>query len=165
MGIRDVKDGPDREGLGRRIAEARQDMDMSQAELARRIGVSAPTVGNWEGSSKANRVPSAFHLIKLARVLRVRPEWLVEGGQRIPFARLSDVGKVKEDLIDEALLRETCEYVYRLAEEHELTPSEFAEVLSYVYVRVLGTDQIERESNISTRADNVVEFLVQRRGR
>lgn len=71
------------------------DMDVSNAKLARMIGVSRPTIGNWiEGKS----APTGENLTNLANALKVDPNWLMSGkesqvrfdnnvdlSQRIPF--------------------------------------------------------------------------------
>lgn len=71
------------------------DMDVSNAKLARMIGVSRPTIGNWiEGKS----APTGENLTNLANVLKVDPNWLMSGkesnarfdnnvdvSQKIPF--------------------------------------------------------------------------------
>ena len=71
------------------------DMDVSNAKLARMIGVSRPTIGNWiEGKS----APTGENLTNLASALKVDPNWLMSGkesrvrldnnvdiSQKIPF--------------------------------------------------------------------------------
>ena len=71
------------------------DMDVSNAKLARMIGVSRPTIGNWiEGKS----APTGENLTNLANALKVDPNWLMSGkesrvrldnnvdiSQKIPF--------------------------------------------------------------------------------
>ena len=71
------------------------DMDVSNAKLARMIGVSRPTIGNWiEGKS----APTGENLTNLANALKVDPNWLMLGkesqvrldnnvniSQKIPF--------------------------------------------------------------------------------
>ena len=70
-------------------------MDVSNAKLARMIGVSRPTIGNWiEGKS----APTGENLTNLANALKVDPNWLMSGkesrvrldnnvdiSQKIPF--------------------------------------------------------------------------------
>lgn len=81
--------------IGQRISKLMLDMDMSNAKLARMIGVSRPTIGNWiEGKS----APTGENLTNLANALKVDPNWLMSGkesqvrfdnnvdlSQRIPF--------------------------------------------------------------------------------
>lgn len=71
------------------------DMDVSNAKLARMIGVSRPTIENWiEGKS----APTGENLTNLANALKVDPNWLMSGkesrvrldnnvdiSQKIPF--------------------------------------------------------------------------------
>lgn len=81
--------------IGQRISKLMLDMDVSNAKLARMIGVSRPTIGNWiEGKS----APTGENLTNLANALKVDPNWLMSGkesqarfdnnvdlSQRIPF--------------------------------------------------------------------------------
>ena len=81
--------------IGQRISKLMLDMDVSNAELARMIGVSRPTIGNWiEGKS----APTGENLTNLANALKVDPNWLMSGkesrvrldnnvdiSQKIPF--------------------------------------------------------------------------------
>lgn len=63
--------------LATRIRRARNHVGMSQAELARRLGVHRSCVGHWEGVSKAN--PGHDRLAELARLCVVSYEWLATG--------------------------------------------------------------------------------------
>lgn len=60
-----------------RITQARTDRQMSKADLARRCGVSAPTVTDWE--SGGIKTLEAGNLLKICDVLRIDPWWLVLG--------------------------------------------------------------------------------------
>ena len=52
------------------------DMDVSNAKLARMIGVSRPTIGNWIDGKSA---PTGENLTNLANALKVDPNWLMSG--------------------------------------------------------------------------------------
>ena len=81
--------------IGQRISKLMLDMDVSNAKLARMIGVSRPTIGNWiEGKS----APTGENITNLANALKVDPNWLMSGkesrvrldnnvdiSQKIPF--------------------------------------------------------------------------------
>lgn len=60
-----------------RLKQAREKAGMSKAELARRIQVSAPTMGDWE-SGEIVRI-DAENLFRVAEELRVSPEWILFG--------------------------------------------------------------------------------------
>lgn len=81
--------------IGQRISKLMLDMDISNAKLARMIGVSRPTIGNWIDGKSA---PTGENLTNLANALKVDPNWLMSGkesqarfdnnvdlSQRIPF--------------------------------------------------------------------------------
>ena len=59
-----------------RIKKARQERGWSQAELARRMSVTQPSVAEWESGRKA---PNMKNLVHLARQLDVGFEWLSTG--------------------------------------------------------------------------------------
>ena len=63
--------------LGMRIAILRISKGWSQAELARRIGVSASAVGMYE---QERREPSLGLLVRLAQELGVTTDYLLTGG-------------------------------------------------------------------------------------
>ena len=67
--------------LGERIANSRMTKNLSQSQLARRIGVKKKTIENWE----LDRVsPRANQLDRLAGVLNVPIIWLLAGGECPP---------------------------------------------------------------------------------
>ncbi|MBB1061175.1 helix-turn-helix domain-containing protein [Marilutibacter spongiae] len=63
--------------LSLRVRKARVMATLSQAELARRIGVKRSAVTQWEQA--AGTTPSVEHLIKLALETGVNFEWLASG--------------------------------------------------------------------------------------
>ena len=65
-----------------RIARARMRKNLTQAELAKILGVSQTKVGNWEnGYHKVRREV----LMEIADVLEVRANWLAGGSPRVPY--------------------------------------------------------------------------------
>lgn len=62
--------------MGRRIRRARLRAGISQQEVADAIGVGVTSVSRWEVGT---RVPSAVRLAKLARVLGVSVDFLLDG--------------------------------------------------------------------------------------
>lgn len=62
--------------IGHRIKESRERKTLSQSELARRLGVSQPTVSDWENGKTE---PSVDNLRTLAVELDVWFEWIVTG--------------------------------------------------------------------------------------
>jgi len=59
-----------------RIKSARKAMGWSQAELARRMFVTQPSIADWESGRKA---PHTKNLARLAILLGVNFEWLTTG--------------------------------------------------------------------------------------
>ncbi len=67
--------------LGARIAALRRDAGWSQAELGRRLRVSASAVGMYE---QGRREPSADTLVTLSRVFGVTTDYLLTGSPIAP---------------------------------------------------------------------------------
>lgn len=64
------------ETVGVRLRRLRKDLDLTQAEFAKRIGVKAPAVTQWE-TDKTNL--SGENLLKASKVLGVSPDYLLHG--------------------------------------------------------------------------------------
>ena len=62
--------------LGARIAALRRDAGWSQAELGKRLQVSASAVGMYE---QGRREPSGDTLVALSRIFGVTPDYLLTG--------------------------------------------------------------------------------------
>ncbi|OQX08375.1 MAG: hypothetical protein BWK73_25580 [Thiothrix lacustris] len=77
-----------------RIKKARLDANLKKIEIARRVGVSAPTVSDWE-SGKIKSIEGE-NLIRLAKCLRVTPEWLLTGKETGGLPALPDQASNEE---------------------------------------------------------------------
>lgn len=65
--------------IGEKIRTARQRIGMTQSELARKVGVSSPTVvSQWEHGADH---PRGENLVKLTSILSLPPDWFVEEGK------------------------------------------------------------------------------------
>lgn len=71
------------------IRVAREKLDISQSELARRVGVTKTAVSKWE---KGDSAPTRKRAAKVARELGLRPEDLQEHS-RVGFTLLDDKGR------------------------------------------------------------------------
>ncbi len=69
--------------LGGRISRARDGLNLSTAQLARRLGVKSNTVNDWETDRSE---PRANRVTMLAGVLGVSPTWLLTGIGESPAA-------------------------------------------------------------------------------
>ena len=67
---------PEAATFGDRLAGAREAAGMTQAELARRLGVKKSTIGDWENDLSE---PRANRLQMLAGILNVSISWLLTG--------------------------------------------------------------------------------------
>lgn len=83
--------------LGQRIALLRKQAGMSQAELAKRMGVSASAVGMYE---QGRREPSVEGLVALSEILRVSTDYLLTG-------KIADPGQLEglAALLEEKVMR------------------------------------------------------------
>lgn len=68
--------GPDAATFGDRVAGAREAANMSQAQLARRLGIKKATLAGWENDLSE---PRANKLSMLAGLLNVSIMWLLTG--------------------------------------------------------------------------------------
>ncbi|SFE47628.1 Helix-turn-helix [Sulfitobacter brevis] len=68
--------GPDAATFGDRVAAAREQADMTQAVLAKRLGVRLATLRGWEDDLSE---PRANRLSMLAGLLNVSMMWLING--------------------------------------------------------------------------------------
>ncbi len=76
--MENIKDwyGPETATFGDRLAAAREMSDMTQAELARRLGVRLATLRSWENDLSE---PRANRLSMMAGLLNVSMMWLING--------------------------------------------------------------------------------------
>jgi len=110
--------GPDMATFGDRLAAARDAASMSQAQLAKRLGVRTATLKNWENDVAE---PRANRLSMIAGLLNVSIMWLINGegeGMDGP-AETQEVDGNLRDLINEmrelrADLKMRSEHVGRL---------------------------------------------------
>jgi repressor LexA len=88
--------------IGDRIHTAREALEMDQATLSAKVDVASRTLQRWE---KGLQVPDSNYLLRLAKHLGVRPEWLLMGegamvasaqtpSKIIPFKKDSYLDKV-----------------------------------------------------------------------
>ncbi len=68
--------GPDAATFGDRVAAAREQASMTQAVLAKRLGIRVTTLQAWEDDL---REPRANRLSMLAGILNVSMRWLITG--------------------------------------------------------------------------------------
>lgn len=97
----DVDWGDDASTFGDRLARAREAAGMSQAQLARRLGVKVSTMRNWEADRSE---PRANRLSMLSGLLNVSIIWLMSGeGEGVPEhadADLPQIGDLKSVLAE-----------------------------------------------------------------
>ena len=67
---------------GERIRRAREAMDLTAAQLARRLGIKTHTLTMWEADRSE---PRSNRLLMLAGVLNVSPSWLLVGRGTAPI--------------------------------------------------------------------------------
>lgn len=97
--------GPDAATFGDRLTAARENADMTQAVLAKRLGVRLATLKSWEDDLSE---PRANRLSMLAGLLNVSMMWLINGeGEGLDEPEQSDAlsGDVRNILTDMRALR------------------------------------------------------------
>ena len=91
--------GPDAATFGDRVAAAREQTGMSQAALAKRLGVRLSTLRGWEDDLSE---PRANRLSMLAGLLNVSMMWLITGeGEGIEAP--GDAAAARREDLDEVL--------------------------------------------------------------
>ena len=89
--------GPDTATFGDRVAGAREAANLSQAQLARYLGVRKSTLAGWEDDASE---PRANKLSMMAGVLNVSITWLLTGeGEGMPSSPAEDGEPAVADLM------------------------------------------------------------------
>jgi transcriptional regulator with XRE-family HTH domain len=60
--------------LGKRIQELRKENNLSQKELAEKIGVSDVAISRWE---RGTRIPNAENIVNLSNVFKISADYLL----------------------------------------------------------------------------------------
>ncbi len=90
--------------LNIRIRKARLTAGLTQAELAKRLGVSRSAVANWERAGNIH--PCTFRLGKIAVATQVSHEWLSTGRGQMTYRQdLDEIPAVDADLVFDPLER------------------------------------------------------------
>lgn len=84
---RDEKHAGSDDTLGGRIVYAREQQELTTAQLARRVGVKTETLQGWE-LDRAE--PRSNRLLTLAGMLNVSPTWLLTGAGESPTDTFND---------------------------------------------------------------------------
>ena len=86
--------------MNTRIKKLRKDLDLTQQELANRIGIARGNVGAYEVGKNA---PSDAVISLICREFNVNEEWLREGtGEMfLPVDRDADIAKLTKQLLNE----------------------------------------------------------------
>ena len=88
--------GPDKATFGDRLVAARENANLSQQDLAKRLGVKNSTIKSWEND---NSEPRANRLSMLAGLLNVSITWLISAeGSGVEAPEKSD--EMSNDLLD-----------------------------------------------------------------
>ncbi|SPF78054.1 hypothetical protein PRI8871_00643 [Pseudoprimorskyibacter insulae] len=87
---------PEAATFGDRLAAARDAASMTQAQLAKRLGVKAATIRSWENDLSE---PRANHLSTIAGLLNVSIMWLINGeGEGLDAP--DDAGALTPDVLE-----------------------------------------------------------------
>ena len=81
--------------IGPRIKERRRDMNLTQQELGRRVGVSKATISLWE---KDDTAPTGKNLLSLAKAIGRSPEWITDGREVVTPTRTTPL-IAKSDIV------------------------------------------------------------------
>lgn len=88
-----------RQAFGKRVASLRDERELTQVELGKKIGVTGTCVWNWEGG---NTFPRSAALSKLAQALGTSVEYLSSGiGSATPSKSNGSAHRSLADVITE----------------------------------------------------------------
>lgn len=110
--------------LGGRIVYAREQQELTTAQLARRIGVKTETLQRWELDRSE---PRSNRLLTLAGMLNVSPTWLLTGAGESPINALNET----EIMHLRAAIDRMHEQALTIAEELEQLKSRLESYQSY----------------------------------
>ena len=85
--------------IGSKIIQLRKELNLSQSQLAQKIGVSRTIVGNYERNSNS---PSIEILLKMAKVFNVSVDFIIGESQLSSYdkeilKRIEDIEKLDEE--------------------------------------------------------------------
>jgi Zn-dependent peptidase ImmA (M78 family)/transcriptional regulator with XRE-family HTH domain len=111
--------------LADRIAEVRSMVKLSQAQLAKKLGVSTSLVSFWE---KGTRTPSEAQTLDIARNLGVALDYLLNAEIRPRFQARTQVTSPQQDAIDRTLVDASSQvhYVHTAHRLAEKVPAPFS---------------------------------------
>lgn len=144
------KESVSKEAFGRRLKIAREAAELTQEELARKIGTSKSMISMYEsGNSDARQsiIP------KLAKALRTTTSWLILGVQS------------EFDLLDEPI-KETVDFMQQLkgAEQMEIRNyAEFISSKSNKFIRLRDPESAQFVAKRSIKDDAPDEFIKQQK--
>ena len=96
--------------LGERIVSLRQERNISQAELAKRLDVSRQAVSKWE---KGQSSPDTVKLIQLAELFNVEVEYLATGSKPEPKSVVLNVVETVERVEEKVVVKEVIRHMKR----------------------------------------------------
>ena len=88
--------------IGERIAQLRQENNISQQQLSNALGVSRQAVSKWENDQTS---PDTINLIRLADILNTEVEYLATGKQPIYTATPCNVKTVEKIVEVEKIIK------------------------------------------------------------
>lgn len=108
--------GDKQHNLPQRLTETRTLANLSQSQLAKKLGVSTSLISHWE---KGTRMPSGSQLLDLARSMGVAIDYLLNAEIRPAFKCRAKVKPEQQDDIDQAL-RDASSQVHFVATAYRL---------------------------------------------
>ncbi|NBJ92067.1 helix-turn-helix domain-containing protein [Parablautia muri] len=165
--------------VGKVIRKYRKAKNMTQEEMAGRLGVSAPAVNKWENE---NSLPDITLLAPIARLLDISPDTLLSFREDLTQEEIHQMvceadAMLKEKPYDEALAwakkkmaqYPNCEQLIlnmavifnaqRLVQEIP-NAEEYDDYLCSLYIRVLGSDE---EATRIRAADSLIGFYMRKK--
>ncbi len=88
--------------MGRKLAQARRKNNLTQEQLAERLGVSRQAVSRWESDAA---YPETDKIVRMSKLLGVSCDWLLQDGEEAPVPAAVSSPALVTRLLEQAVGR------------------------------------------------------------
>jgi transcriptional regulator with XRE-family HTH domain len=135
--------------IGRRMAHARKEAGITQANLARMLGIAISTLNKYE---RGHRTPDGRLLAKITETLHCDPAWLLTG-EGEGTVTLRKAGRDELELLKEVIT--TVEDIFA-REGTVLKPGKKAELVTLLYEELL--DDVGKKTELEAKALKLIRL-------
>lgn len=140
--------------IGQVIRQYRKEKDMTQEEMANRLGVTAPAVNKWE---KGNSLPDITLLAPIARLLGISLDTLLSFREELTQEEIQDIIYTLHAMLRERDFAEAFGYAKEKIEQYpncEMLILEAAVLLNAERMKLkMGSESMRRDENRKEKAE------------